>query len=1180
MRGLGKFLSFLMGGCLFCFFCITPAIAVEKAGRQYPPFQISVDGQPIGPGASHLDTVEKQDRALEEGDVHIIRDNLKPSRRLSVAAWPNGAHRNEPVTFRGFSNYSTWITKAEVRIFDGHSTSVQREPLAVIPFASGQDAVWTPDEKSPGKVVYVLRVYDEKNRFDETGPQTLEILNTDQKSGDEDSPEREKMISYGENHLRLMNIPVQGGKVVVYGKNVGEGAKVRWSGQKSGRPILAEDIPVDKEGKFMMEQILPSGKNDLAISVENVAGERSEYERSIEIPRNDWFLVGIADVMGGRHFSNNNSNILTLTGDKQHYGNDFYWDSRLAFYFKGTLAEKYRLTASMDTEMAALEDMLSGFGERQNEQFLRIFDSDRYYPVYGDDSTISEDAPTGGKFYAKLESGKSHIMWGNFETALADSDFLQFDRALYGGQLHYATDATTAYGENKIQVDLFAADPDTLEAREEFLGTGGSLYYLRHQNITAGSERLRIEVRDKDSGMVIASQDLVQYQDYDFNPIQGRLILTRPLASTDQGKLLVKTGSFSGNPQYLVVRYEYATSFVDPASMAVGGRATAWLGDHVRIGGMASREQQSEGEANLVGGDVILRATPGNYVKSEVAYSMGPGAGALDSSDGGFCFGQIPQKRIAGVEAMAWRIESGYDANEWTWRLPLKGSFYLQDREAGFSAPGQITAEDTLQYGGEINVTLHEKVTLLGKADRTRTSLTPSKSAVEADLNFQWTPHWSNQLGVRSDWIEDSPNQLYPYASQQDGTLTDLIVRLAYDSLKLWRAYAFIQPTLQHQSGREENNRFGVGGDIRVTDRASVGAEVSEGNGGLGVALTTDYRMNDRSNVYLTYNVDATGSHAGLSDRQSSFTFGERTRFSDALSVFGERRLTQNPREFAATRNWGMNYAPTDRWTYILGYETGQLQDIDKRNFDRNAVSAKVSYAHEKIKAASGFEWRKDESTDGSENRRVLLSRNNLAYQVTEDWRAQSKLDFSFSDSSQGRFFQGDFMEFMLGGAYRPVRFDRFNGLAKYTYFQNLPSPGQVTASGTLGDYEQRSHIASIDGIYDLTKRISLGAKYGLRVGEVRAGRTGGAWFSSAAQLGILRGDLHLPFNLDLLVEGRVLHVHLAKDTRAGILAAMYRKIYKNMKVGMGWNFTDFSDDLTDFDYDDHGFFVNLVGEF
>jgi hypothetical protein len=39
----------------------------------------------------------------------------------------------------------------------------------------------------------------------------------------------------------------------------------------------------------------------------------------------------------------------------------------------------------------------------------------------------------------------------------------------------------------------------------------------------------------------------------------------------------------------------------------------------------------------------------------------------------------------------------------------------------------------------------------------------------------------------------------------------------------------------------------------------------------------------------------------------------------------------------------------------------------------------------------------------------------------------------------------------------------------------------------------------------------------------------------------------------------------------------VYRYIGKNMKAGAGYNFTDFSDDLTDLSYDHRGVFVNLV---
>ena len=71
----------------------------------------------------------------------------------------------------------------------------------------------------------------------------------------------------------------------------------------------------------------------------------------------------------------------------------------------------------------------------------------------------------------------------------------RIDRSLYGAQVKYATGTTTEYGEKGAEVDLFVANPGTVASYQEFRGTGGSLYYLRNQDITRGSEKLAIEKR-------------------------------------------------------------------------------------------------------------------------------------------------------------------------------------------------------------------------------------------------------------------------------------------------------------------------------------------------------------------------------------------------------------------------------------------------------------------------------------------------------------------------------------------------------------------------------------------------------------------------------------------------------------------------------------------------------------
>ena len=50
-------------------------------------------------------------------------------------------------------------------------------------------------------------------------------------------------------------------------------------------------------------------------------------------------------------------------------------------------------------------------------------------------------------------------------------------------------------------------------------------------------------------------------------------------------------------------------------------------------------------------------------------------------------------------------------------------------------------------------------------------------------------------------------------------------------------------------------------------------------------------------------------------------------------------------------------------------------------------------------------------------------------------------------------------------------------------------------------------------------------------------------------------------------------------DERDGAFAALYRHVGKNAKIGIGYNFTDYSDDLTNLDYDAEGFFLDIIGK-
>ena len=146
--------------------------------------------------------------------------------------------------------------------------------------------------------------------------------------------------------------------------------------------------------------------------------------------------------------------------------------------------------------------------------------------------------------------------------------------------------------------------------------------------------------------------------------------------------------------------------------------------------------------------------------------------------------------------------------------------------------------------------------------------------------------------------------------------------------------------------------------------------------------------------------------------------------------------------------------------------------------------------------------------------------------------------------------------------------------------FEDLSPAQQISSGGQQALARQKSQIFSVDGIYDLTEKLSVGAKYGFRSGEVALSRTSDDFVTSDAHIGIVRLDYHVVKKWDLLLEGRMLSSSLADDERFGALAGVYRHVGDNAKFGVGYSFSKFSDDLRDFSADSDGFFINLVGKF
>jgi lipopolysaccharide assembly outer membrane protein LptD (OstA) len=417
--------------------------------------------------------------------------------------------------------------------------------------------------------------------------------------------------------------------------------------------------------------------------------------------------------------------------------------------------------------------------------------------------------------------------------------------------------------------------------------------------------------------------------------------------------------------------------------------------------------------------------------------------------------------------------------------------------------------------------------------------------------------------------------------TQEEGSRTDAALQLGYDSLARWSGYGFGQATVSKTGNREENGRAGVGGSYRFGDRLSMNAEASFGQLGPAARLGTSYRATDRTTTYLNYALENERTNGGPHGLRSNLTTGARTRLSDSASVYLENRQQRAESTTGMVNAAGLTLTPTDRWKLGSSWDMGTLRDRDTgAETERKAGSLHAAYGFDRFMLSSGAEYRIDETEqlDGSwTDRTTYLFRNSLKVQLQPDWRIVGTLNHSFSDSSLGQFYDGGYTEGVLGFAYRPIEHDRLNALAKYTYFYNVPAADQFSIADGATRFTQKSHIASFDVMYDLTPNLSLGGKYGYRLGEVSLDREDPDFFDNNAHLYILRTSWRFLLSWEGMLELRTLDLPDLEDRRSGALLAIYRYVGDHTKVGVGYNFTDFSDDLTDLGYRNHGFFLNLV---
>lgn len=1093
------------------------------------------------------------------------------------------------IVFHTYSNYPAFSNRYELMIFAGDDDDRVR-PLRV--FQGGDlgvtnriewDGRYTRDGSASSRAeagdefIYVLRVHDGEGHFDETRPRRVRIASSETPFGgarsligpdgqEVDPDEAARQAVFGRTNLGLQRIPIRGSRVRLHGEHL-LGDRALW--------IEGQPATIDERGRFAHEELRPLGRHVFAVEAVSDDGSPWQGEMAVDVDGHSLFVVGLADVTLGGAIP---SGAIDTLNENDEFDDVFYANGRFAFYLKGKIQGKYLITAHADTREESWDDLVRNLDRQDARTLFRRLDPDRFYPVYGDDSTTVSDVDTAGRFYLRVDWDGSQVIWGNYDTGFTGNEFTQYNRSLYGGKVSYKTTQTTEQGEPKLAVDGFAALPDTLFAHNEFLGTGGSLYYLKHQDIAQGSEKVWVEIRDRDTDRVIENITLERGRDYEIDEIQGRIILSRPLTqvSTQTAPAIIRDTPLDGNDVYMLVDYEYFAVDVDPSELSYGGRVKGWLTEFMGVGGTYVQERRDDENYQLWGVDTTLRLGRGTSIKGEFARSEATQAPSnLVSTDGGLRFAQKQFGALAGGdrEGDAIGVEARVDLDELSeGSLSGAAAAWWKRQERGFSSARRDYASETIEYGAEAQWSATDWLRLSARGSSIDRDRINKEQAISAQVDLR--PLEDLEISTEMRWINNESVTNLRERALLGG------LRVGYDWNDWLTTYVGGQATIDGTSRYDKNHSGQIGLRAQVTDRLGFRGEVNSGTLGTGVLAGLDWKLNEMSDIYGSYTLSTDRGSAPDSltgGRQSGIaTIGQRSRISNQVQVFNEQQFRHDETFSGFANVFGIDWKPQENWSTGFSLQSSQLDSPSNgissdAGIERHTASVWLGFDGPRVDASTRLEWRLDKAARDVQQ---WLTTNRLDVRLSDDYVLLTRVNFS-KTTEQGSADRGLFSESSLGFAYRPVESDRLNALAKYTFLYDLPTVAQ-----SAGGNDERAHVLAVEALYDVTKFVGVGGKYAYKYASLRAGRDAGKWFETQTHLGVAQVRLHVIHNWDLLAEYRALYVDEAEDVKHGPLVAVYRHLFRQLKVGAGYSFVDFNDDLTRLDYRNHGWFVNFVGKF
>ncbi len=516
--------------------------------------------------------------------------------------------------------------------------------------------------------------------------------------------------------------------------------------------------------------------------------------------------------------------------------------------------------------------------------------------------------------------------------------------------------------------------------------------------------------------------------------------------------------------------------------------------------------------------------------------------------------------------------------------LELSGHYQLQDR-------GFVSSRNVLQQGNETAGGLLDwrigRVNRLKVRHDTLMTLREDYSLVDADRAFdrhltsaQYT-HRFGRLTLVADVLHARDQQEGGEAADR-GAIAALVKYAINARLSVWLEQQALLGNPASIDGVSQKPLrslgdhvvTGLGLDVALTENLSltVGERIrwsGEDSSVIGMRA----RLSEAATMYFEQRL----LHARDSDRWVPATVvGSEETWGGGGRSYGEYQVGQSS---AGTFNravlgLGRRFEVMRGWYADIGFERYHMTALDDavgEARDGTTLSLSTELVRlRRMKLSTRFEARFENS---DADRLQILSFTRLTADLGKDVSLFAKADLAFTQNKDRDKRESESADVQLGLVYRPLAED-FSMVFRAGHIVEMRPAFLDVAEGSL---RTSASVVSIEPIVELPLRLQLTPKLAFRHMKEEAEQV--ADVTTNTLLGALRLSFHLLQMLDLSTEYRWMWTDRAEQMTHGALAELSVTIAQYVRIGAGYNFSGFDDDLFDtLSRDDHGFFVRLSG--